>query len=94
VPSPLDPPSGCRFHTRCPHARERCRTEDPVLEEDGSAKAHHTACHFWREIEFPEAALPPASQLRSNLNLAKLQKFFRQRGTAVAEETRADHTIL
>src|SRR5262249_15682228 len=55
-PGPLAPPSGCRFHTRCPHARERCRTEEPVLEEDGSPEVHRTACHFWREIEIPEAA--------------------------------------
>jgi oligopeptide transport system ATP-binding protein len=76
VPSPLDPPGGCRFHTRCPHARERCRTEEPVLEEDGAADAHRTACHFWREIEIPEAALAP-SQLRSDPTLVRLQAFFR-----------------
>ena len=60
------------------------------MEEDGSAEAHRTACHFWREIEIPEAALPPASQLRSNPNLAKLQKFFRRSGDTptAAEETR------
>ena len=89
VPSPLDPPSGCRFHTRCPHARERCRTEEPVLEEDGSAAAHRTACHFWREIEIPDAVLPSANQLRGNPNLAKLQEFFRRPSDApaVAEET-------
>ena len=89
VPSPLDPPSGCRFHTRCPHACERCRTDEPVLEDDSSAEAHRTACHFWREIEIPEAALPPASQLRSNPNLAKLQEFFRRPGDTptAAEET-------
>jgi oligopeptide transport system ATP-binding protein len=88
VTSPLDPPSGCRFHTRCPHARERCRTEEPVLEEDGSAAAHRTACHFWSEIEMPEAVLPSVNQLRGNPNLAKLQKFFRRPGDApaVAEE--------
>jgi oligopeptide/dipeptide ABC transporter ATP-binding protein len=89
VPSPLDPPSGCRFHTRCRHARERCRTDEPVLEEDGSAEVHRTACHFWREIEIPEAALPPASQLRGNPNLAKLQTFFRRTSDTLtaAEET-------
>jgi hypothetical protein len=58
------------------------------LEEDGSAEAHRTACHFWREIEIAEAALPPASQLRGSPSLAKLQEFFRRPGDAptVAEE--------
>jgi peptide/nickel transport system ATP-binding protein len=91
VPSPLDPPGGCRFHTRCPHVRERCRTDEPGLEpvpdEDGAAGAHRTACHFWREIETPEAALPPAGQLRSNPNLAKLQEFFRRPGETPVDDT-------
>jgi hypothetical protein len=59
------------------------------LEVDGQAEAHRTACHFWREIEIPEAALPPASQLRGNPSLAKLQEFFRRPDDTltVAEET-------
>jgi oligopeptide transport system ATP-binding protein len=80
VPSTLEAPGGCRFHTRCPHARERCRTEEPVLEENASAKGHRTACHFWREIDIAEEALPPAGQLRSSPGLAKLQEFFRRAG--------------
>ena len=44
VPSPVDPPSGCRFHTRCPQATERCRTEEPALRDLGSG--HFAACHL------------------------------------------------
>src|SRR3546814_10125524 len=33
IPSPLDPPSGCHFHPRCPHATDRCRVERPALRE-------------------------------------------------------------
>jgi oligopeptide/dipeptide ABC transporter ATP-binding protein len=47
VPSPLNPPSGCRFHTRCPHAQERCRTEEPELRNLGTNDAPHlVSCHF------------------------------------------------
>jgi peptide/nickel transport system ATP-binding protein len=42
VPNPLNPPKGCAFHPRCPHANERCRTERPVLKlHDGRAAACH-----------------------------------------------------
>ena len=44
LPSPAAPPSGCRFHPRCPKARERCRTDDPELAEH--APGHRVACHF------------------------------------------------
>jgi oligopeptide/dipeptide ABC transporter ATP-binding protein len=44
VPSPIDPPSGCRFHTRCPYAEARCRTEKPIWREP--APGHWVACHL------------------------------------------------
>jgi oligopeptide/dipeptide ABC transporter ATP-binding protein len=44
VPSPIDPPPGCRFNTRCPFAFARCRSEAPPLRE--AAPNHHVACHL------------------------------------------------
>jgi oligopeptide/dipeptide ABC transporter ATP-binding protein len=47
VPSPINPPSGCRFHPRCPKAQDLCATADPSLESKvGDSSAHLTACHF------------------------------------------------
>ncbi len=47
VPSPLRPPSGCRFHTRCPYATERCAQEAPVWKE--YSPGHFAACHMLEE---------------------------------------------
>ncbi len=44
IPSPANPPSGCRFHTRCPYATERCKTEVPEYKEH--EKGHFAACHL------------------------------------------------
>ena len=70
VPSPIAPPSGCRFHTRCAFAAERCRAETPRLEGVG----HAVACHF------AESLPPPAERIAAlggGERLARLQSFFR-----------------
>ncbi len=47
LPSPLDPPKGCAFHTRCPFARERCRAERPLMRRVGG---RDVACHFAEDL--------------------------------------------
>jgi peptide/nickel transport system ATP-binding protein len=44
-PSPINPPPGCRFHPRCPLAKDRCSREPPALEEIGAGQS--VSCHFW-----------------------------------------------
>jgi oligopeptide/dipeptide ABC transporter ATP-binding protein len=47
VPDPVDVPPGCRFHPRCPMARERCKVEEPQIQN--VTTEHQVACHFWQE---------------------------------------------
>jgi len=49
VPSPSNPPSGCRFHTRCPFAKPRCSIEEPTLQS--YENEHFAACHFVNKLE-------------------------------------------
>jgi peptide/nickel transport system ATP-binding protein/oligopeptide transport system ATP-binding protein len=56
MPSALNPPSGCRFHTRCPYVVERCRNEIPPLLADGTG--HATACHRTAELPPPGNIVP------------------------------------
>jgi peptide/nickel transport system ATP-binding protein len=49
IPSPINPPSGCRFHPRCPYATDRCVQEEPLLVDKGGA--HLAACHYTDEIK-------------------------------------------
>ncbi|RIK36036.1 MAG: peptide ABC transporter substrate-binding protein [Chloroflexi bacterium] len=48
IPSPLNPPSGCRFHPRCPYAFDRCQVEEPAFEE--KTAGHWTACHLYERM--------------------------------------------
>jgi oligopeptide/dipeptide ABC transporter ATP-binding protein len=48
IPSPRNPPSGCHFHPRCPFAVDRCRTDDPPLED--AAPGRQVACLRWRDV--------------------------------------------
>jgi oligopeptide/dipeptide ABC transporter ATP-binding protein len=55
IPSPTNPPPGCKFQTRCPHAVDHCRQVEPKLDHIGGG--HDVACHRWEELS---AALAPA----------------------------------
>lgn len=51
VPSPIDPPSGCRFHTRCRYASDRCRSEAPEMRSVPGGIGHQVACLHFEEID-------------------------------------------
>lgn len=72
MPSPLNPPSGCRFHPRCPFAIERCQREIPTLTpgEDGRL----VACHRWRELAAHPAEAP---SVRHSPRTAQLLALYR-----------------
>ena len=75
VPNPINPPSGCRFRTRCPHARDKCTSEVPALR---LADGHSVACHFWEEIPAQAESLTTTAV---NERLIKLQAAFRAQAT-------------
>jgi oligopeptide/dipeptide ABC transporter ATP-binding protein len=70
LPSAMAPPPGCRFHTRCPFAIERCRVEEPQLEFD--AKGHAAACHRVGEL----APAEPVHGSRFSPSLERLMAAF------------------
>ncbi|MGE0419455.1 MAG: ABC transporter ATP-binding protein [Acetobacteraceae bacterium] len=61
VPSPINPPPGCRFSTRCPYAQDRCRQEEPLLRDAG--KGQRVACHFFETIEAASGVATSGSSL-------------------------------
>jgi oligopeptide transport system ATP-binding protein len=57
LPSPINPPPGCRFHTRCPYAEAICRAQDPALRPASGEARHLTACHLAEKLPpVPHAA--------------------------------------
>jgi len=75
IPSALNPPAGCRFHTRCPYVIERCRREAPKLAADDTG--HAAACHRTAELPSADANLPAAGGFSPVL--AKLVAAFSQK---------------
>ena len=82
LPSPIDPPSGCRLHTRCPHARPACSSVSMALEFE--TDGHANACAFWQELPTAEDLLP--QRAATNPKLESLFAAF-SRPAAAKEQT-------
>jgi peptide/nickel transport system ATP-binding protein/oligopeptide transport system ATP-binding protein len=65
MPSALDPPPGCHFHTRCPYAVDRCRLERPLLV--ATPDGHATACHRTTELPPPQTVVPIEADVAPSL---------------------------
>jgi oligopeptide/dipeptide ABC transporter ATP-binding protein len=74
VPSPLHPPPGCHFHTRCPHAQPVCAQQVPLLE--ATPDGHAAACHFWRDLQGRAAPVQAIAFAPARRRLERLQAAF------------------
>ncbi len=73
VPSPINPPSGCHFHTRCPHAQSACQQSAPPL---AAVDGHAVACHLWRDLPAQAVATGPGMMTAHQWRLQQLQSAF------------------
>ncbi|CAN1546389.1 AppF ABC-type oligopeptide transport system, ATPase component [Burkholderiaceae bacterium] len=73
VPSPINPPSGCHFHTRCPHAQNACQQSAPPL---AAVDGHAVACHLWRDLPALAVATGPGMMTANQWRLQQLQSAF------------------
>ena len=73
VPSPINPPSGCHFHTRCPHAQNACQHSAPPL---AAPDGHAVACHLWRDLPAQAVATGPGMMTANQWRLQQLQSAF------------------
>jgi len=69
----MNPPTGCRFNTRCRFVRESCRRDDPALADDSG---HATACPWWREFPPAPAIAGHIGQDKDRIRLDRLQAAF------------------
>ena len=73
VPSPSNPPPGCHFHTRCPHAQSACQHNAPPL---AAVDGHAVACHLWRDLPAQPVATGPGMMTANQWRLQQLQSAF------------------
>ena len=74
IPSAINPPTGCHFHTRCRFAKESCRRDEPALADDGAG--HATACPWWPEFPPSPVIFEAAGQDQDRIRLDRLQAAF------------------
>ncbi len=74
-PNPIAPPPGCRFHTRCPYAQARCRTERPALRDMGGG--HRAACHFAGDLAL--AGVRADTSVRSDAARRRFERYAQAR---------------
>jgi len=92
-PSLLNPPSGCRFHVRCPYAMDVCRTVEPALEPASGDSRHLAACHLEEHVKQREAmadetaAKARAAQAEADVKAAQASGLRQQAAVHLGEAT-------